>query len=112
MLVFGDGRRIPRDEAAEIEIDPEDEPYPEEDEIGLEEISNRISPLLTRGTLELVVIGHYRTKTAYFERLIIGSGGSVERRCQTAERDKRSGWLEETTETYVPVTAAVTAAPR
>jgi len=107
MLVLGDGRRIPRNEALEIEIGPEDEPYPEEDEIDLEEISKRISPLLKRGTLEMVVVGHYETKTAYFERLIIGSDGSVERRSQTAERDKPSGWLKEMTETYVPTTAAV-----
>jgi hypothetical protein len=73
-----------------------------EENVPLEEISKKISPLLTDGTLEFVATGHYKTQFVYIERLTICSDGVVKSHRQTFHSSKAADWIEESTETYDP----------
>jgi hypothetical protein len=100
-LELPDGRRIPYDEAKENDF-IEDDPDFDCEEINLKRMSREISPLLTQGTLELVVVGHCELRQVYLERLAIAASGVVERRSQIFFSYKPADWVEPTTERYDP----------
>jgi hypothetical protein len=92
-FVSEDGRELPANEYLEL---------PDEDKGGwsredydhpsLAELSKMIAPLLTRGTLELVALCHYRTDTINFEKLAIRSDGWVQSQSQKYESGPRDKW--------------------
>ena len=71
-------------------------------EVSLAELSKMIAPLLTRGTLELVSVCHYKTDTIEFEKLAIRSDGCVQRQSQKYESGPRDKWRKRSTATYKP----------
>ena len=78
-----DGRRILPSKFNELsEKDREAEWGAETEIITLKELSKTSAPLLTRGTLELVSIRHYKTREIWFEKLSIRSDGSAHRQSQ------------------------------
>ena len=68
----------------------------------LEQLSNLISPLLTKGTIELVAVGAEKLHYVYYERLIIRSDGSAERHMHQSDAESRSLWNYEGSESYDP----------
>ena len=95
-----DGRRIPGDE----QCDHEDGGWEIDDyeEVSLEELSKTIAPLLTRGTLELVSIRHYRTRFILFHTLAIRSDGWAQRQSQEYESFQRRKWHTHSAATFEP----------
>jgi hypothetical protein len=72
------------------------------EEVSLEELSKTIAPLLKRGTLELVSIGHYMVKYILLETLAIHSDGRVQRQSKKFESCPRDEWYTRSTETFKP----------
>ena len=71
--------------------------WSEDSEVSLAELSRAIAPLLKRGTLELVSIGHIK-----LERLAIRSDGWVQRQIQEYDSFPRDKWRTRSTGTYQP----------
>jgi hypothetical protein len=72
------------------------------EEVSLAELSKTIGPLLKRGTLELVSIGHYKLKYVQLEKLAIHSDGRVQRQRQEYESVPRDKWHTRSTATFKP----------
>lgn len=70
--------------------------------IDLETISQRISPLLIRGTLELVALAHEELDCAWLERLIIRPDGCVEQYSYTFVSNAVADWNRCATAKYDP----------
>jgi hypothetical protein len=84
IMVFEDGRRMDSREATDRLIrewrwkDPSEEA--DYEEYSLQMLSDIIAPLITKGTFELVAVGHDATMhSVYHERLVIRADGSAER---------------------------------
>jgi hypothetical protein len=99
-----DGRRLPANEYRELP-DEEADCYwhsGDYDHPSLAELSKMIAPLLTRGTLELVSVCHYKTDTINFEKLAIRSDGWVQSQRQEYESGPRDKWHKRSRATYKP----------
>jgi hypothetical protein len=100
-----DGRQLPNNEYLELpdeEADGHWDCLDDYDHPSLAELSKMIAPLLTRGTLELVSVCHYKTDTIEFEKLAIRSDGWVQRQSQKYESGPRDKWRKRSTATYKP----------
>jgi hypothetical protein len=97
-----DGRRIPREELSDAEDGYWD--IDDYEEVSSEELSKTIAPLLTRGTLELVSIRHYKTRFIMFRTLAIRSDGCVQRQRQKYESFQRDKWHTHSAATFEPPT--------
>lgn len=95
IYLFGDGRKVFADASdasvveqweADKDGDLESESY------SLEELSGLISPLLTKGTIELIAVGNEKNRYAYYDRLIIRSDGSAERHSDMSDALTRGSW--------------------
>ena len=95
-----DGRRIPREELSSDE--GRYWQFDDYEEVSSEELSKTIAPLLTRGTLELVSIRHYRTRFILFHTLAIRSDGCVQRQSQKYESFQRDKWHTHSATTFEP----------
>jgi hypothetical protein len=91
-----DGRRVPLADA------PPDEDGLDEEIIELAEISNRVASLMTGGRLELVAVGHYTFRNAYFEKLTIRSDGRVECYSQHFDSFTADNWSEQQSDKFDP----------
>jgi hypothetical protein len=72
------------------------------EEVSLAALSGTIAPLLTRGTLEVVSIGHCYWRSVTVETLAIHADGRVQRKIQTYESDPPDKWHTCSTETFPP----------
>jgi hypothetical protein len=109
IYVFKDGRRIPSDEADESAVEEWEEERKNEngdldtERYSLKELSDLISPHLTKGTIELVAVaydeGH---RYAYCDRLVIRSDGSAERQNYEPDACTRTSWSNLGIEHYDP----------
>jgi len=81
ILVLNDGRRYFADEADETTTEDWEAEGGEIDVefYSLEQLSKVISPLLTKGTIEIVAVAYEKSTYAYYERLVIRSDGYAER---------------------------------
>jgi hypothetical protein len=82
IMVFEDGRRIDFREASDrlIKEYEESSTLEEYEEYTLQMLSEMIAPLITKGTLELVAVGHDACmRDVYYGRLLIRSDRSAER---------------------------------
>ena len=95
-----DGRRVPGEELSDDEGGYWD--IDDYEEVSSEELSKTIAPLLTRGTLELVSIRHYKTRFIMFRTLAIRSDGCVQRQRQKYESFQRDKWHTHSATTFEP----------
>jgi hypothetical protein len=72
------------------------------EEVSLAELSRRIAPLLTGGTLELVSTSRGYWRCIMTTTLAIHSDGRVQHSIQTYESDRRDKWHTCSTETFPP----------
>jgi len=101
-----DGRRLPANEFPEFPELPDEEEWDCDDDdyefLSVEQLSETIAPLLTRGTLELVSVRAYKTRHIQFARLAIRSDGWAENQSQNFESAPRKNWHKRYTATYKP----------
>ena len=99
-----DGRRLPTNEFPELPDEEDDGGWycDDYDHPSLAELSKTIAPLLTRGTLELVSVWHYKTEQVQFEKLAIRSDGWAQRQSQKFESGPREKWHKRSRATYGP----------
>jgi hypothetical protein len=105
--VFADGRRIFRDEADESVVEKwktEDKWETEEVTYSLKELSDLISPHLTKGTIEFVAVANEKNRYAYCDRLVIRSDGSAKRESYLADACDGRDSCPHGVEDYVPET--------
>jgi hypothetical protein len=100
-FVVHDGRIQPdRFDIEGVSASPRHASDDDSEDVSLAELSKTIAPLLTRGTLQLVSIGHYKLKYIQLETLAIHS--DVQRQRQEYESVPRDKWHTRSTATYKP----------
>ena len=96
IYVFGDGREVFADASDASVVEQweadEDGDVDEGEEYSLEQLSGLISPLLTKGTIELVAVATEKDRYAYYDRLIIRSDGSAEWHLDMSSAQRRESW--------------------
>jgi hypothetical protein len=105
IYVFGDGRKVFADasDASVVEQWEADEDGDLESEsYSLEELGGLISPVLTKGTIELVAVANEKNRYAYYDRLIIRSDGSAERHSGMSDALTRTSWNTHGSDQFVP----------
>jgi hypothetical protein len=105
IYVFGDGGRVFADESYDSVVEQweaEEDGDLDSESYSLEELSDLISPHLTKGTIELVAVANEKNRYAYYDRLIIRSDGSAERRSDMSDALTRGSWNTQGSDQFDP----------